>query len=142
MGQVKGVMSATNYSSHFRTIKFSLVALQWLHNEHDGVSNYEHLDCLLTCLFRHISKKTSKLRATGLCDGNSPVTGTIPAQRPATRTMLPLDDVIMRPGAQTVWWLLMRTVYMLQVTAIVWLLRRAKLWVEFHRHVLKQCRLR
>ena len=27
------------------------------------------------------SKKTSKLRVTGLCDGNSPVTGEFPAQK-------------------------------------------------------------
>ena len=30
---------------------------------------------------RHISKKTSKLRVTGLWEGNSPVTGEFPAQR-------------------------------------------------------------
>ena len=39
------------------------------HNEHDDVSNYRHLDCLLNCLFRRRSKKTSKLRVTGLCEG-------------------------------------------------------------------------
>ena len=33
------------------------------------------------CLFRHRPKETSKLRATGLCEGNSPVTGEFPAQR-------------------------------------------------------------
>ena len=32
------------------------------------------------CLFRRRSKKTSKLRVTGLCEGNSPVTGDFPAQ--------------------------------------------------------------
>ena len=32
-------------------------------------------------LFRCRSKKTSKLRVTGLCEGNSPVTGEFPAQR-------------------------------------------------------------
>ena len=31
-------------------------------------------------LFKHGSKKTPKLRVTGLCDGNSPVTGEFPAQ--------------------------------------------------------------
>ena len=36
---------------------------------------------LLNCLFRHRSKKTSELRVTGLCEGNSPVTGEFPAQR-------------------------------------------------------------
>ena len=32
-------------------------------------------------LFRHRSKKTSKLHVTGLCEGNSPVTGEFTAQR-------------------------------------------------------------
>ena len=34
-----------------------------------------------TVYSRHRSKKTSKLRVTGLCAGNSPVTGEFPAQR-------------------------------------------------------------
>ena len=38
-------------------------------------------DCLLNRLFRRRSSKTSKLRVTGLCAGNSPVTGEFPAQR-------------------------------------------------------------
>ena len=38
-------------------------------------------DCLLNRLFRRRSKKKSKLRVTGLCAGNSPVTGEFPAQR-------------------------------------------------------------
>ena len=57
------------------------VALQWRHNEHDGVSSHQHRKCLLNRLFRHKSKKTSKLRASGLCVGNSPVTGEFPTQR-------------------------------------------------------------
>ena len=40
-------------------------------------------------------KETSKLRVTGLCEGNSPVIGEFPAQRPVTRKMFPFDDVIM-----------------------------------------------
>ena len=36
-----------------------------------------------------------KLRVTGLCEGNSPVTGEFPAQRPVTRKIFPFDDVIM-----------------------------------------------
>ena len=35
----------------------------------------------LTFWFRRRSKKTSKLHVTGLCEGNSPVTGEFPAQR-------------------------------------------------------------
>ena len=37
-------------------------------------------DCLLNRLFRSRSKKASKLRVTGLCAGNSTVTGEFPAQ--------------------------------------------------------------
>ena len=55
--------------------------LQWCHNEHDGISNHWHLDCLLNRLFRHRSKKTSKLHVTGLCEGNPPVTDGFPSQR-------------------------------------------------------------
>ena len=54
--------------------------LQCRHNERNGVSNHTRLDCLLDRLFRRRSKKTSKLRVTGLCAGNSPVTGEFPAQ--------------------------------------------------------------
>ena len=57
------------------------VSLQWSHNGRDGVSNHQPQDCLLNCLFRCKSKKTSKLRVTGLCEGNSPVIGEFPAQR-------------------------------------------------------------
>ena len=55
--------------------------LQWHHNERDGVSNHQRHDCLLKRLFRRNSKKTSKLRVTGLCAGKSLVTGELPAQR-------------------------------------------------------------
>ena len=54
--------------------------LLWRHNETDGVSNHQPHDCLLNRLFGHWSKKTSKLRVTGLCAGNSPVPGEFPAQ--------------------------------------------------------------
>ena len=54
--------------------------LQWRHNWRDCVSNHQPRDCLLNCLFRLRSKKTSKLRVTGLWAGNSPGTGEFPAQ--------------------------------------------------------------
>ena len=54
--------------------------LQWRHNGRDSVSNHQPHDCLLNRLFRRRSKKTSKLRVTGLCAGNSPGTGEFPAQ--------------------------------------------------------------
>ena len=59
----------------------AILALQWRHNERDGVSNHRRLDYLFNRLFRRRSRKTSKLRVAGLCEGNSPVTGEFPAQR-------------------------------------------------------------
>ena len=56
------------------------VTLKWRHNGRDSVSNHQPHDCLLNRLFRRRSKKTSKLCVTGLCAGNSPVTGEFPAQ--------------------------------------------------------------
>ena len=53
-----------------------LTASRWCHSKRDGVSNHQPHDCL----FRRRSQKTSKLRVTGLCAGNSPVTGEFPAQ--------------------------------------------------------------
>ena len=61
--------------------KHKELTLQLRHNELGGVSNHQPNDCLLNRLFRRWSKKTSKLRITGLCEGNSPVTGEFPPQR-------------------------------------------------------------
>ena len=58
-----------------------LMTLRWRHNGRNGISNHQPHGWLLNCLFRHRSKKTSKLRVTGLCVGNSPGTGEFPAQR-------------------------------------------------------------
>ena len=55
--------------------------MQWRHNGLHGAWNHQPHDCLLNGLFRCRSTKTSKLRVTGLCEGNSPVTGEFPAQR-------------------------------------------------------------
>ena len=64
-----------------KSLQLTWLSLQWLHNERDWVSNHQRLDCLLSRLFRRRSKKNSKLHVTGLCAGNSPVTGEFPAQR-------------------------------------------------------------
>ena len=69
--------------------------LRWRHNDSDGVSNHQPHDCLLNHLFRRRSKKTSKLRVTGLCAGNSPGPVNSPHKGPGTRKMFPFDDVIM-----------------------------------------------
>ena len=55
-------------------------SLLWRHNEPEGASNHQHHDCLLNRLFGHRSNKTSKLRVTGLCAGNSAETDEFPTQ--------------------------------------------------------------
>ena len=54
------------------SLKHLLFSLRWRHNGCDSVSNHQPRDCLLSRLFRRRSKKTWKLRVTGLCVGNSP----------------------------------------------------------------------
>ena len=67
------------YSHRYKSFAyFKTKSLRWRHNGHDGVSNHQPHDCLLNRLFR--SKKTQKLRVTGICAGNSPVSGEFPAQ--------------------------------------------------------------
>ena len=67
--------------------------IKWRHNKRDGVSNHRRLDCLLNRFFRRRSRKTSKFHVTGLCAGNSPVTGNSRHKGPVTRKMFPFDDV-------------------------------------------------
>ena len=74
--------SATGYNELMTSaLQRQEKSLQWHHNECDGISNHQPHDCLLNRLFRRRSKKTSKLRVTGLCEGNSPVTSEFPTQR-------------------------------------------------------------
>ena len=51
-------------------ISHSCETLKWRPNKSDGISNHQPHDCLLNLLFGRWSKKTSKLRVTGLCEGN------------------------------------------------------------------------
>ena len=82
---------------HDRYLGFTL---HWRHNDYDGVSNHQPRGCLLKRLFRRRSKKTSKLRVTGLCVGNSPGPVNSPHKGPVARKMLPFDDVIMSNSHQ------------------------------------------
>ena len=63
------------------TGKMIFITLQWRHNGRECVWNHQPRDCLLSRLFRRRSKKLSKLRVTGLCVVNSPLTSEFPAQR-------------------------------------------------------------
>ena len=60
---------------------WNLCGCQWRDNERVGVSDHWRLDCLLNRLFRRRSKKISKLRVIGLCEGDSSVTDGFPSQR-------------------------------------------------------------
>ena len=71
------------------------MSLRWRHNRSDGVSNYQPHHCLFYRLFRRRSNKTSKLRVTGLCAGNSPGPVNSSHKWSVTRKMSPFDDVIM-----------------------------------------------
>ena len=53
---------------------------QWGHNEGDDVSNHQPRHCLLNLFIQAQIKENIKLRVTGLCAGNSPVTGEFSAQ--------------------------------------------------------------
>ena len=66
-----------------------------LSHDIDCVSNHHPHDCLLKRLFMRRSKKTSKLRVTGLCAGihRSPVNSL--HKGPVTRKIFPFDEVIM-----------------------------------------------
>ena len=74
-------MHSQTYINAFPCNKVYINPLQWRHNERDRVSNHQPHHCLFNSLFRRRSKKTSKLRITGVCTGNSPVTGEFPARR-------------------------------------------------------------
>ena len=69
------------FSKAYSSWQHTKILLQWDHNGRDGVSKHQLHHCLLSLLFRRKSKKISKLRVTGLCAENSPMTDEFPAQR-------------------------------------------------------------
>ena len=81
-----------NAHLHHGWINSRLWSLELRRNESDGFPNHRRLDCLLSRLFRRRSKETPKLRVTGLCGGNSPVTGEFPAHRASNA------------GNASIWW--------------------------------------
>ena len=90
------VMVVTKHSNGcYKIVRSCTLSLQWCHIEHNGISNHRCLDFFLKRLFRRRSKKTWKLRGTGLYEGSSPVTSGFPAQRTSNAENVPFDDVIM-----------------------------------------------
>ena len=82
-------------SSYFSQVTDIKIALQWRNYESLCFSNHRRLDCLFHRLFRRSSKKTSKLRVTGLCEGNPLVAVWFPSQRASNAEMFPFGDVIL-----------------------------------------------
>ena len=70
-------------------------ALQRRHNDLDGVSNHQHLDCLLNRLLRRTSKKRQNSALLVFVKGIHRWQVDSPHKGPVTRTMLPFDDVTM-----------------------------------------------
>ena len=90
------VLAFHDYITHTHGIQISRIPLHWRHNEHDGVSNHQRLDCVLNHLCRHRSKKTSKLCFTGLCEVNSLVTWEFPAQRLSNlKKIFPFNEIML-----------------------------------------------
>ena len=83
MGRLSSWLPHAHLNSELWTVPLrnSQWVKQWRHNGRNGISNHQPHDCLLNRLFECRSKKTSKLRVTGLCEGNSPETGEFPVQR-------------------------------------------------------------
>ena len=97
------VMKVSSKNFHFSVIRLlSVLSLHWRHNELDGLSDHQSHDCLLKRLFRHRSKKTPKLRVTGLSEGNSPGTGEFPAQKASNAENVSISW--RHHVAHKVWW--------------------------------------
>ena len=74
LGAIKSLLEPMLTQIYFTLwLHEATMTLRWRHNRRDSVSNHQPQHCLPNRLFRRRSKKTSKLRVTGLCAGNSPV---------------------------------------------------------------------
>ena len=78
---IQGTMSNIFHEIETSHQRVYFTTLQRRHNRRHCISNHQLHDCLLNRSFRRRPKKTPKFRITGLCEGNSPVTGEFPAQK-------------------------------------------------------------
>ena len=95
----KGPVRKKSFPFH-EVFTMKKTALQWRHNERNGVSNQRRLYCLLNCWFRRRSKKHQSPRLWPLW---GELTGHrwIPRTKvPVTQKMFPFDDVTMVPLAE------------------------------------------
>ena len=97
-----GIQSKHYFHKYKGTICANIVRYSHYNDVLMSVSNHRYLDYLSNRLFRRRSKKTSKFRVPGLCEGIhwSPVDS--PHKGPATRKMFPFDDVIMMQTSYSV----------------------------------------
>ena len=107
--RINPVMTKQKFSIVIMSISWMLMPwlLAWPGHQHQwhwlgrsfSSTTVDHM-CLIywTVCSSADQKKTSKLRVTGLCEGNSLVTGEFPTQRPVMRKMFPFDDIIMPWG--------------------------------------------
>ena len=119
-------------------------------SRHNGdVSNHQPHDCLLNRLFTRWSKKTSKFRVTGLCVGNSPVTGEFPAQNASNAeiflhlmtssyvtTGLFYKQIIAKPASGLRHWL-----YPLQIMGCNLVIGPWEIWTRFKKIHFQSCLL-
>ena len=75
-----GMSPGWHSQGYYPDSRWYIYTLQWRHNGRNGVSNHQPHHCLLNLLFRRRTNKTSKLRVTGHCEGNSPVSSECPPQ--------------------------------------------------------------
>ena len=76
-------------------------ALQWRHNERDGVSNHQRLDCLLTRLLGADQRNHQSSASLAFVKGIHRWPVDSPHKGPVTRKMFPFNDVIMLRGHGT-----------------------------------------
>ena len=104
-----------------RLEKTGFWSLLWRPFERGGVSNHQCLNCFLKRLFRRRSKKTSKLRVTGLCEGINRWPVDSPHKGPVTGKYLHLMTL------SRVWWSgIPHTIMMFHLLFII------SQWSKFH----------
>ena len=123
------------------------LSLQWRDNERDGDSNHRRPDCLLKCLFRRRSKKTTKLCVIGTCEGNSPVTGESPPPPPPPPHTHTHTHTKKKAENLSIWWRHQRekdkirnsrwNVYEMSTTWIIWITRLLSISCKFYHKTSK-----
>ena len=99
--------------------------LQWRHNEHNGVSNQQRLDCLLNRLFWQDQRKHQRSASLAFVRGihRSPVNS--PHKGPVTRKMFSVDDVMFSWEYKYTYWNWLNIILLVNA-------RKKRLWSISH----------